>query len=121
MATINPRKLPQALEAFFRDELVPLATKFKQQRGPFFLLAADASVPTYYITRAKTRMDKADFERAGTDSPATLAADLTRLWQSAETPELAPLAPSLAQIAQAAREVEKEQEGDMSPFVYAMY
>jgi hypothetical protein len=120
MATISSKKLPQALDAFFRDQLQPVGARLKQ-RGPLFPLRADRAAASYYAPRPKARMDRADFERLGPLSTATLAADLSRLWSEAGTPELAPLAPALADLAAAAAEVEKEQEGDVSPFVYAMY
>jgi hypothetical protein len=121
MARTDAMTMRQACETFFRDELLPLAATLKQAHGPFFPLGPDASVPTYYVARSKTRMDKADFEAAGTDGPAMLTADLSRLWQASGTPELVRVARSLADIARVGRKVETEHEGDVSPFMYAMY
>jgi len=120
MATISSKKLPQALDAFFRDRVEPLGAELRR-RGPLFPLRADSSAETYWNVRRKARMDRDDFERLGPGGPATLASDLTRLWREAGVPELAVLAPALGELAAAAEQVEKEQEGDVSPFVYAMY
>lgn len=121
MATISPKKLARALDEFFRERLVPAGAAMKKRSGTLFPLGADASATSYFIPRRVTRMEKSDFETLGTASPETLARDLAAMWNRAGVPELAALAPEMADLARAAREAETEQEGDVSPFVYAMY
>ena len=50
------------IRAFHSNELMPLAHELRRRGKTVFPSGPDGSAPTYYISRAKPAMDKADFE-----------------------------------------------------------
>ena len=64
-------------------------------------------------------MSREDFEPEMPASPEELEPTLRRFWEARDLPELAALAPGLAELARCFYEQE-QQEDEVSPFIYVM-
>lgn len=105
------------------EEIVPLAARLAAEDRPLFPLGPDPQAASYYEERRKKTMEPADFEIFGPGGPADLEPALVQLWTEQGWPELAPLAPAVAEIARAVRPAEDGDlgDGEVSPFLYAMF
>src|SRR5689334_9056397 len=74
-------KLDTQIDAFFRERLLPLATKAKSTGARFLETGFERDAATYYVERSRTTMSKADFEWGGCLSPETVEGDLRTLWR----------------------------------------
>jgi len=100
----------------FEDKLRPF---FKKKK--YFSLKADRNLETYYETRKKTVFTSIDFEISDISIPSNFEKELTALWQSKKDVELFPLAEWMAQYALDYGEQEKEDQEEVSPFIYVMF
>lgn len=113
-------KIDKEIDRLFTQELLPLAARAKGSGTELLQTRLASETPSYYVRRRRPSMSKKDFEVGGCTSPATVERDLQALW--ADDPEigLAALAPPMAKLALALREVEEEAD-DVSNFIYVMY
>jgi len=106
---------------FWEENLLALARRTAGGgSAPYFALAPDPALPTYFIRRTKTRWTATDFEAQSTQSPRELGAALAQFWQAAGNPELARLAPRFAELAERVYDVDT-QTGEVTPFMYVMF
>ncbi|TWT44872.1 hypothetical protein RAS1_12900 [Phycisphaerae bacterium RAS1] len=108
------------IHEFHARQLVPLAEKLVAQGRAVMPLEPEPAVASYYEQRKKTSMSPTDFEVFGTAQVGDFRDALAQLWKSQGWSELAPLAPGLAEIAQAVYFVEDRDE-EVSPFLYVMF
>ena len=113
-------KLDTQIDAFFRERLLPLATKAKSTGARFLETGFERDAPTYYVERSRTTMSKADFEWGGCVSPETVEADLRALWKGESATGLETLSAPMAALAKDLRKVGKD-ESDVSNFIYVMF
>jgi hypothetical protein len=116
----NDLKTVKALRVLFLQQLVPLADRIKSSGVEFLASSLDPKAETYYVTREKRTMSRADFEWGGCSSVDAFPAQLAELWRTQGHEELATLAPVLGKLA-AALQTEETQDEDVSPFIYVMY
>jgi hypothetical protein len=124
MSSTDADRAEVLIRRFHEEQLVPLAERLAVEGRAPFPLAPDPLAATYWEERSRTTMAPADFEVPGSGGPEELEAALAALWTAQGWPELAPLAPALAEIAAAAREAAErtgEDDGEVSPFLYAMF
>ncbi len=110
----------KAIDTFFNKEFVELADKLKRSGRAFLETRLDAKADSYYVTRTKRTMSKADFESAGCRSLESFPDDLTRLWKSKGCEDLLPLVPGMGKLARGLYNLQDQSE-EVSPFVYVMY
>ena len=120
MSSTDAKRFAAKAKAFFERRLMPAAHALRARRGEPFPRTFDYAAATYYERRAKATMEPADFELPSIDSPQALSAALERFWKERSSPELARLAPDLAELAQEVRAGE-EDSGEVSPFIYQMF
>jgi hypothetical protein len=95
---------------FFTERLVP-ASALLQARGARLLPdGPDSATASYYVTRPQG-------EKYVVDLTVPLEETLQGQWK--EFPELADLVGDLLQLARELRQ--KEETGEVSPFIYAMF
>jgi hypothetical protein len=116
----TPRKGIDAIHRFFDGELMPLAARLRVSDPGVFLTTVDPSAASYYVTRTKRTMSRADFEVAACGDGAEFARRLEAHWNASGCGALARLAPGIGRIADAVR-VEEHDSADVSPFVYVMF
>lgn len=109
-----------AVRAFFDKELMPLATRLKGAGRPMFPTGAEAGKASYFKTRARTAMGREDFIVKGVESPEAFGAAMKGHWEKSAFPEMAALAPSMANLAGLLRG-EPESDEEVSPFIYVMF
>jgi hypothetical protein len=100
----------EAAMRFFRERLVPTALLLRARHASLLTDGPDPEMATYYDTRPLGEAYVFDL-----DIP--LADTLRDLWS--EHPELAALADELSRLARDLRQ--KEESGEVSPFIYAMF
>jgi hypothetical protein len=103
------------LQAFFKERLSPLAELARARQISFFPLGPDKAAASYY----EDRNDDGNyvFEIDATD----LEGELRKMWSDDKLPELAELAEGLVELAAILHKEEAETEGEVSPFIYAMF
>jgi hypothetical protein len=99
------------LRRFFEDRIVPAATALRDRGVSFFAMAPESEATTYWTERSQ---DAEYVFQIGED----LGGEMHLMWR--EHPELVALADDLARIARAMVET-RDQSGEVSPFIYAMY
>jgi hypothetical protein len=110
----------ELVERFFVEELLPAAARAKETRGNLFPLGPNPDLGTYFQSRSQTPSQPQDFRIQGLGSREGLEAALLAMWSARGRPELASLAPQIAALADLLRASEGP-DGDVSPFVYAMF
>jgi len=120
MSSTDPKRFAAKAKAFFERRLMPAARALRSRQGEPFPRGFDPAATTYYERRAKATMEPADFELPSIDSPQALALALERFWKERSLPELARLAPDLADLAAEVR-ADDEESGEVSPFIYQMF
>jgi len=120
MASTDPDQSSDLIRKFHAQELMPLAERLAKQGKTLFPTGADAKRASYYVKRAKTTMEKADFEVFGPGSIEDFQNALVQLWKQQGLPELAALAPGLAKIAESVY-FREERDEEVSPFMYVMF
>ena len=113
-------KIDKEIDRLFTQELLPLAARAKTGGIELLQTRLAAEMPSYYVKRLRPSMSKEDFELGGCTSPSTVVRDLEALWKDDREIGLAGLAPAMARLAAALRDVEKEAD-DVSNFIYVMY
>ena len=96
---------------FFRERLLPAAARLRARRARLLPDGPDPGAATYYATRPAR-------EEYVFDLSAPLADVLHSQWK--DYPELAALAEELSGLALDLRQ-QKEESGEVSPFIYAMF
>lgn len=104
----------------FVADFLAIGSKIRAGFGDLFPVGPDEDSDTYYSVRAKTRMERADFEVSGLSSSADLAEALSRLWEAEGLEALSSFAPRFAAAAQAYRAVEQDND-EVSPLIYVMF
>lgn len=113
-------KIDRDIDRLFSDELLPLAARLKGENVRLLETRLEQGAASYFVRRPKTVMAKSDFESGGCATPEGVEADLAGLWSRGDGKPLAALAPGIAQLARALRQVQ-EESGDVSNFIYVMY
>ena len=99
------------LRRFFRERIVPVATRLRDRGVAFFPLEPDRKAQSYWTVRPR---GEGYIFQIGED----LASELHELWR--EYPELQSLAGELAAMARSMAD-EGEEHADVSSFIYAMF
>jgi hypothetical protein len=110
MSSTDGRRDELALR-FFRECLVPAAACVRARGARLLPDGPDRAASTYYVARAPD-------EEYVFDLSVPLADVLRSQWK--DYPELAALADDLARLARDLRQ-QKEESGEVSPFIYAMF
>ena len=100
------------LSRFFSEELIPVAVAIRE-RGVSILPGGEADQRASYYEKYVV----SDAKIAEEDG---IAQELAELWMAQDLPELAALADPLLALALELA-VDDEQDGDLSPFIYAMF
>ena len=100
----------EAAIRFFRERLVPAAAALRKRGATLIPDGPDAKAPTYYVARPIE-------ESYVFDLSVPLSDAVQRRWE--DYPELAALAEDLLRLARDLRQ--KEESGEVSPFIYAMF
>jgi len=95
---------------FYEEHIAPAAARLAARGGSFFPLGPTPE-PSWWVLPH----EGAEFYRL---ENAQLEAALRERWR--DVPELAALAPHLVELARSL-EVQSEDDGEISPFVYVMY
>lgn len=124
---------PRIISNFYHNTLIPVATSLRGRKLLLFRLKADLGCSTYYVKRARTRVEPSDLEDGGCEGPEDLELKLEALWRTGgardrgltgwQTPageELARLAGPVAELAGKLCSVE-EQDAEIPPFLYVMF
>jgi hypothetical protein len=109
MSSTDGRREELAIR-FFRERLVPAAALLRARQARLLPEGPDSAATTYYVTRPSS-------EEYVFDLGVPLADVLRRQWK--DYPELANLSDDLARLARDLRQ--KEESGEVSPFIYAMF
>jgi hypothetical protein len=111
MSSTEPVKIDDAMRAFFRQEVVPAGERLRAA-GHGVPMQTDPELASYYVTRDPSQ-------------PLIFAAEevqverLADLWRRTGREELVPLAAHLQSLAGQLHT--DEEDGDVSPFIYAMF
>lgn len=100
----------QAAFAAFFDKLSKAATS---SGASYFPTGSDAQLASYYVQRSDAGNHVSDFE------PARFEQILRARW--AANPELLDLIPDLAALYKGATLDDRDERGDVSPFIYEMF
>ena len=109
MSSTNGRQEELVLR-FFRERLVPAAAALHARHARLIPAGPEADASTYYVVRAPG-------EEYVLDLGVPLVSVLRPQWK--DYPELAALAEEIADLARQLRQ--KEESGEVSPFIYAMF
>lgn len=112
--------LAERLGRFHDEVLAALTTDAAAPPAPF-PLAPDARCASYWVSRPRPVMQRADFLAPSCLDEAELAQALAAYWTDAGQPQLASLAPRLATLAAAARAQAAQQSDEVSPFIYTLF
>lgn len=104
----------ERLARFFNEELTPVAVAMKIRGVTFFQSAGEDESASYFAPYTESQAD------ASAISKGRAAIELARLWTAQGFPELATLAGSLVVLAMELAESD-DLDGDLSPFIYAMF
>jgi hypothetical protein len=104
------------LRSFYAERLLPLANLARERGLEMFPLSGDEGAASYYKERAA---DGCYVHEINAEEITAELRDLLRTDGLAELAELAEPLISLAVMLQA--QEEKEDAGDVSPFIYAMF
>lgn len=110
MSSTDGRREELALR-FFRECLVPAAARLRAREAKLLPHGPDRAATTYYVTRPPG-------EEYVFDLSVPLTDVLRSQWK--DYPELAALAEELSRLADDLRQ-QREESGDVSPFIYAMF
>ena len=113
MSSIDPG-VEKLLKRFFAERLAPAAERLRRRGVNFFETGPTPASPTYYEKHCEAASLFVEIEA---DSCASIVAET---WKRENLPELAELADSLFALAPRIAPI-KEDEGDVSPFVYVMF
>src|SRR5262245_51319150 len=113
MSSTSPPDESAAVRTFFRERLLRLMEQLGERRT-MFPLHPDPAMTSYYTHRKQTTLGASTFEVPGCESFEDFERALRELWTAQSHPELAALAPDLAELARKlyARE---EQSDEVSP------
>lgn len=113
--TGGPDKATEALlHRFWVEIMAPAAEALRRRGVEFFGLHPDAGAASYYVAHQPAGSPFYEIE------PATCEARLREMWQREGYAELAALAGPLMALAPKLAP-RKEDEGDVSPFIYVMF
>ena len=110
---LTEQEKEKILKSFYAEKLIGLAEKYKSENREFFQLSADENADSYYIERND------DGNYIHEINYADLEGELHNLWKD-EPEELKNLAAPLIELAHKLEEPE-EKDGEVSPFIYAMF
>lgn len=110
---LNEQEKEMLLQSFYAEKLVPLAEKYESAERAFFPVGFDKQAESYYIDRND---DRGYIHEINYDD---LESELLELWNG-ETEEFKKLAAPLIELAHKLEDHE-EADGDVSPFIYAMF
>ena len=114
---------PAALAGALFDELIdPLATARRTAGAePYFALAREPGVASYFRPAEARSMTPADFEFPGAGEARGLVGAIEARWRAQGDPDLAAMAPRLAAIADALAADGAEQDGSVDVFCYTLF
>jgi len=121
MSSTDAGSSAPALQAFVA-EAERIGQKLRSSRRPFFD-APSADATSYCSKRHRPPFSLALLESPACADAAELARKLDSMWAAGPAPELKALAPAAAALAEALRAAQrgKDADGDVTPFLYAMF
>ena len=120
MSLTEEKTIDAQIQLFFFDKLLPLARRIHSENRIYFPTGFDPIARSYYMSRKKTSMDKADFELTSCYSTDGLRQYLHEMWTDQGDSELAALACEMSHLADLLYQIEDETE-EVSPFIYVMF
>jgi hypothetical protein len=113
----------EQLGALFDELLMPMAQRMREAGVDVFPRAPDVSWLSYYVRRKRSAMQPADFSSASCGDVDQFEQRLAAHWQGLGRRELAAQAGRFAAIARAAQQAQAQlpAQGELSPYVYAMF
>ena len=104
----------ERLAVFFREQLVPLAQRFRNRGVSFFPLGPEPEAESWYVDVPAGEPEFVELE------PADYEPLLRELWEQQELPELAAMTGAFIRLA-STLETDVEQTADVSPTIYVMH
>lgn len=120
MSSTDGEELDLVVDSVVWDSITRLANQYKTE-GRVFFATRPSFQPSYFSHRTRRVMAKEDFKYPSCDSCDELASKLSEMWNADELPELAALAADFASLATKIHSSGKQQEGELSPFIYVMF
>ena len=118
----SPADLPSeptaSAGAVFDAHVVPAAEARRRRGAPGVPLGPDPTAPSYFVTRERRSLTRADFEWPAVSSAAELRDRLSALW--ADDPELLALIEPLLSLVRIPK-AQAAQGGDVPDHIYPMY
>ncbi len=114
----SPSEPPADAGAVFDAHVVPVAEARRARGVPSIPLGPDPAAPSYFVTRERRSLTRADFEWPAVSSAAELRDRLRALW--AGDPELLALIEPLLSLVRMPK-AEAAQGGDVPDHIYPMY
>jgi hypothetical protein len=122
MSSTEGKRTRELVAELIDEVIVPLA-KSRRDAGeqPYFRLAGEEGMSTYYEEPLLRKMQAKDFEFPGGGTAGGLIDALAIYWTAQGEIELAAMAPKLKDIAQAARDEAAQSDGSVNIFCYTMF
>jgi hypothetical protein len=124
MNSTEDAPMGQVIGALFDEVLLPIALRLRAEGRQPFPLAPDVSRLSYYVRRQRAAMSREDFSGASCMDAAHFGQLLAAHWTARGRHELAAQAGRFAAAAAAAQAQPASTEaaqGELSPYVYAMF
>jgi len=114
-------KSAQAMAALFDEVIAPMVRSARAGSTSPFPLKPDPSLASYYLTRPNPAMTREDFVAPSCMNFEELEERLAAHWRALGRDDLVAAVPRFVAAARASYATGKEQDGEVSPFVYVMY
>lgn len=123
MNSTDEDPVAQAMGALFDEVLLPMAGRLRAGGVPPFPLAPDVSWLSYYVRCKRASMTRADFTGASCVDATDFGQRLAAHWRALGRHELAAQAGRFGAAAAEAQALMAADtpEGEVSPYVYAMF
>ena len=118
MSSIDEQTL--LARTLYRDEVLPLASRFRNQGEEFFPFKPDPNKERYFEIPLRPVMTREDFAFPF-ENPGDFARRLKELWRAEGRSELSELAEAIGKLAEALEESPLVESDEVSPFVYTMF
>lgn len=122
MSSIETDRARAMAGALFDEVVVPAAEARRAAgRPPYFAVAGESSIASYYQAPFRRVMEASDFEFPGGGSAEGLIDALAAHWTAEGECELAAMAPRLKEIAAALKDEAAAGDGTVSVLCYTMF
>lgn len=123
MNSTEDEMMAGAMGPLFDEVVLPMARRMHASGEQPFPLEPDVSWLSYYVRRKRASMTRADFTGASCVDVADLERRLAAHWQALGRHELAAQTGRFGDAASAAKALlaASPPEGELSPYVYAMF